>query len=70
MAWTNEQIAALETALATGVKRVEFVSGDTRRVQEFQSTRDMQMLLDRMRMERAAAADAAISSAIASHSRD
>lgn len=70
MAWTSEQIAALETAIATGLRRIEFVSGETRRVQEFQSTRDMQMLLDRMRAERAAETGAGVLSAIASHSRD
>lgn len=51
MAYTQSDIDALKKAMATGVKRVVFVSGETRREQEFHSLADMQTLLDRMEAE-------------------
>nr|WP_047574303.1 hypothetical protein [Methylobacterium sp. ZNC0032] len=37
MAWTQTDIDRLKRAIATGARRVEFGSGETRRVQEFHS---------------------------------
>ena len=70
-AWTSEDIATLRQALARGIKRVTFVSGDVRREQEFQSTSDMRALLKDMEAGLAAtSASSAPREAFASHSRD
>ena len=51
--WTESDVIALKRAIATGLRRVEFVSGDHRRVQEFQSLADMRKLLADMEAEAA-----------------
>lgn len=51
MSWTLSDIAALERAVATGVRKASFGSGETRREQEFHSLADMLKLLDQMRAE-------------------
>jgi hypothetical protein len=37
MAWTQTDIDRLKAAIALGTRKVEFGSGETRRVQEYQS---------------------------------
>lgn len=46
--YTEDEIAALRRAIATGATRVEFVSGDTRRVVEYRSLTDMRLILAEM----------------------
>lgn len=55
MAWTQTDIDRLKRAIATGARRVEFGSGETRRVQEFHALKDMLDLLTRMEAEAAGA---------------
>lgn len=55
MAWTQTDIDRLKKAIATGARRVEFGSGETRRVQEFHALKDMLDLLARMENEAAGA---------------
>lgn len=51
MAWTQSDIDTLKQAIGTGTKRVEFGSGETRRVQEFRSLAEMQTILAQMEAE-------------------
>lgn len=51
MAWTQSDIDALKQAMATGVKRAEFGSGETRRVHEFRTLAEMQIILAQMEAE-------------------
>lgn len=51
MAWTQGDIDVLKQAMATGVRRAVFGSGETRREQEFQSLTDMLRLLAEMEGE-------------------
>lgn len=51
MAWTQTQLEALERAIATGSRRLEYGSGDTKRVQEFHSLDEMMKLRDQIRTE-------------------
>lgn len=46
--YTQAEIDALRRAIATGATRVEFVSGDTRRVVEYRSLTDMRLILAEM----------------------
>lgn len=69
MAWTQSDIDTLKLAMATGTKRVEFGSGETRRVQEFRSLDEMERLLARMTGE-VLGAQAPQSTAYVQHSRD
>lgn len=48
MAWTQTEIDRLRQAISTGARRVEFGSGETRRVQEFHSLDQMRGLLAEM----------------------
>ncbi|CAN7317458.1 hypothetical protein LJR009_001606 [Bosea sp. LjRoot9] len=45
MAWTQSDIDALKSAIATGVKKASFGSGETRREQEFRSLAEMKQTL-------------------------
>lgn len=47
MAWTQSDIDALKAAMAQGVKRVRYTSGEV----EYQSLADMEKLLARMERE-------------------
>ena len=47
MAWTQSDIDALKTAMAQGVKRVRYASGEV----EYQSLSEMRQLLAMMRAE-------------------
>lgn len=49
MADYSAQIAALEEALASGAKRITFMSGGTRREVEYHSLKDMMDALDRFK---------------------
>lgn len=49
MADYTAQIAAIEAAIASGAKRVTFMSGGTRREVEYHSLKDMMDVLDRLR---------------------
>lgn len=49
MAITQSEIDALELAIASGVRRVEYVSGDTRRVVEYRSQGEMERALQTMK---------------------
>lgn len=49
MAYSQTDIAALERAIGLGATRVEFVSGDTKRVVEYRSLAEMQRILNDMR---------------------
>lgn len=69
MAWTQTDIDTLKLAMATGVRRAVFGSGETRREQEFQSLADMQRLLALMEDE-VAGPLATQRSAITQFSRD
>lgn len=51
MAWTQDDIDALKRAIATGVRRAEFGSGESRRVQEFRSLAEMKDILADMETE-------------------
>lgn len=51
MAWTQTDIAALKRAIKTGARRVEFGSGETRRVVEYRSLADMMQILADMEEE-------------------
>ncbi len=55
MAWTQTDIDRLKRAIATGAKKVEFGSGETRRVQEFRSLDEMLRILADMETEVAGA---------------
>lgn len=55
MAWTQTDIDRLKKAMATGAKKVEFGSGETRRVQEFRSLDEMKRILADMEDELAGA---------------
>ncbi len=52
MADYTAQIAALEQAIATGAKRITFMSGGTRREVEYHSLKDMMDALDRLKASR------------------
>lgn len=69
MAFSASDIAALEKAIATGVKSAEFRSGDTSRRQEFRSQNEMYDLLARMKAEVYPATQGRVTP-VASHSRD
>lgn len=45
MIWTQADIAALKRAIKTGARRVEFGSGETRRVVEYRSLAEMRQIL-------------------------
>lgn len=45
MAWTQDDIDALKRAIATGVRKASFGSGETRREQEFRSLAEMKETL-------------------------
>lgn len=49
--WTESDVIALKAAIATGTKRVKFVSGETSRETEFQSLAEMLKLLGIMESE-------------------
>ena len=49
MATIDEQIAALEDAIATGAKKVIFHSGGTRREVEYHSLKDVREALNDLR---------------------
>lgn len=51
MAFTQSDIDALKAAIGTGTKRVEFGSGETRRLQEFRTLAEMQAILAQMEAE-------------------
>jgi hypothetical protein len=51
MAWTQSDIDALKRAIATGVKKATFGSGETRREQEFRSLAEMKETLADMQAE-------------------
>jgi len=51
MAWTQADIDALKKAIKTGARRVEFGSGETRRVVEYRSLVEMQLILADMEEE-------------------
>jgi hypothetical protein len=51
MAFTQEHIAALETAIASGVLVVEYTDGQSRTKTEYQGTNQMMAVLNRMRNE-------------------
>lgn len=76
MAWTQKDVDALGAAMAKGLKRAVFQSGDHRREHEFQSTEQMRALLAEMRADVAASAaggagfDPLARGSIAQHSRD
>lgn len=55
MAWTQSDIDALKRAIATGVKKASFGSGETRREQEFRSLAEMKEALADMIAEVAGA---------------
>lgn len=69
MAWTQSDIDTLKLAIATGTKRVEFGSGETRRVQEFRSLAEMKEILADMTGE-VLGPLAPQSTAYVQHSRD
>lgn len=69
MAWTQTDIDRLKKAIGTGAKRVEFGSGETRRVQEFRSLAEMWSILAEMEAE-VAGANAPSRVAITEYSRD
>lgn len=69
MAWTQSDIDTLKLAIATGTKRVEFGSGETRRVQEFRSLAEMKEILADM-TDDVLGASAPQRTAYAQHSRD
>jgi len=52
MATIDEQIAALEDAIATGAKKVIFHSGGTRREVEYHSLKDVREALADLRMRK------------------
>lgn len=45
MAWTQADIDALKKALKTGARRVEFGSGETKRVVEYRSLAEIKQIL-------------------------
>lgn len=51
MAWTKADIDALKKAMKTGVRRVEFGSGETKRVVEYRSLAEMKETLADMEEE-------------------
>jgi len=51
MAWTQADIDALKKAMKTGVRRVEFGSGETKRVVEYRSLAEMKETLADMEEE-------------------
>lgn len=69
MAWTQADIAALKRAIKTGARRVEFGSGETRRVVEYRSLAEMRQILADMEDEFAGPL-APARSAITQFSRD
>lgn len=48
MAWTQTDIDRLKAAMATGARRVEYGSGETRRVVEYRSLSEMESILKEM----------------------
>lgn len=52
MASIDDQIAALEEAIATGAKKVIFHSGGTRREVEYHSLKDVREILADLRMRK------------------
>lgn len=69
MAWTQSDIDTLKQAIATGTKRVEYGSGETRRVQEFRSLAEMKETLSDMVTE-VAGVNAPQRSAVTQFTRD
>jgi hypothetical protein len=55
MAWTQADIDALKRAIATGARRVEYGSGETRRVLENRSLAELKDILAGMEEEVAGA---------------
>lgn len=51
MAWTQADIDALKKALKSGARRVEFGSGETKRVVEYRSLAEIQQILADMEEE-------------------
>lgn len=51
MTWTQADNAALKRAIKTGARRVEFGSGETRRVVEYRSLGEMKQILADMEEE-------------------
>lgn len=51
MAWTQADIAVLKRAIATGARRAEYGSGETRRVVEYRSLAEMKAILADMEAE-------------------
>lgn len=52
MAFPDEQIAALEEAIAMGARKVVFHSGGTRREVEYHSLKEMQQVLASLKASR------------------
>lgn len=51
MAWTQADIDALKKAIKTGARRVEYGSGETRRVVEYRSLDEMLRILAELKEE-------------------
>ena len=69
MAWTQSDIDALKKAIATGARRVEYGSGETRRVLENRSLSELKDILAGMEAE-VAGVNAPQRVAITQYSRD
>lgn len=69
MAWTQTDIDRLKAAIATGARRVEYGSGETRRVVEYRSLSEMEKILAEMQDDIAGAL-APARTAITQFSRD
>lgn len=51
MGWTQADIDALKKAMKTGARRVEYGSGETRRIVEYRSLAEMKQILADMEEE-------------------